>query len=67
MNEGWTEIYPTSRKFHYFRNRKSLCGRFALIGNAVLEPDDGKPAYTECVACRKKLESEKKKAGKAES
>jgi hypothetical protein len=25
--EGWTEIYPV-KKFHYFRDRRSLCGKF---------------------------------------
>lgn len=52
--EGWTWLF-NSRKDHYFRDGKSLCGKWGLLNCAGLEKSLPKKA---CAACKKKLEKE---------
>ena len=57
--EGWTFLF-NSPKWHYFREGRSLCGRFLLLGSPELEKgnDDSVSNY---VGCKRKLEREVKK------
>lgn len=60
--EGWTYLY-NSPKWHYFRNHRSLCGRFMLLAT----PEEGFEAdkhdhHKNCVGCRRKIEKEIAKA-----
>ena len=53
--EGWTWL-TNSRKWHYFKgSRRSLCGRFLLMGKMddLEEGNDDSP--DNCAACRRKL------------
>jgi hypothetical protein len=55
MNEGWGWLM-NSRKWHYFVEKKSLCGKWAIFKDDDLEQgDDGSP--DNCVACKRKLKS----------
>lgn len=61
--EGWGGLV-NSRKWHYFKGIKSLCGRWMCLSLVDLEQgNDDSPSN--CAACRKKLkklqEKEKKK------
>lgn len=53
MKEGWTWLF-NSKRDHYFRNGKSLCGKFACLGNDFTDEPDGIP----CATCLKKREKE---------
>ena len=58
LTEGWTWLIQTP-KWHYFVERRSLCGKWLLFGNPELEQgNDNSP--DNCKACLKKL----KKRGK---
>jgi hypothetical protein len=60
INEGWGYI-SNSPKWHYFRNGRSLCGRWGSFGRTDLEQgNDGSP--DNCKACRTKITAEKAKA-----
>lgn len=52
--EGWGHPVST-RKFHYFRDSRSLCGRWMFTGD--LEPD-GPKGPDDCAACRRKRDAE---------
>ena len=53
--EGWAQPV-NSRKFHYFRERQSLCGKWMFFGQNL---DDDKTEWGgECSVCRKKLNKE---------
>ena len=55
--EGWTWL-SNSRKWHYFVDNRSLCGKFGLLSSPKLEQgNDTSP--DNCMACRKKLEKPK--------
>jgi len=57
--EGWTWLI-NSRKWHYFVGPRSLCRRWALVGNPELEKgNDDSP--DNCAACKRKL-AERKQA-----
>ena len=56
--EGWTWL-QNSKKWHYFRNKKSLCGKWSLF----IHPNEGyelgnNDSSDNCTTCRKKLEKE---------
>lgn len=56
--EGWG-FTGTSRKAHYFRDGRSLCGKWGFRrSSAPHEPDTG-PSPDDCAACRKALDKEK--------
>lgn len=57
--EGWLQT-PSQRKFHYYRDRRSLCGRYGIFGTEPLEADNGQVSKDDCAACRTKLDKEKK-------
>ncbi|MGB9825256.1 MAG: hypothetical protein ACPLRU_01170 [Desulfofundulus sp.] len=51
--QGWAWLI-NSRKWHYFIDGKSLCGKYLLIGSPELEQgNDDSPEN--CAACRKAL------------
>ena len=63
--EGWTYLY-NSPKWHYFRDSRSLCGKFLLLDSSELE--EGKNDHPKnCMGCRRKLEAELKRQAAAES
>ena len=55
IREGWA-LPGRSRKYHYFRNAESLCGKWLF--NGLLEVDDGRPSPDDCAAFRKKRDAE---------
>ncbi len=61
--EGWTWLWNT-RKDHYFREGRSLCGRWLCLGDALLPNEPSEDEV--CKTCRRKrqkeLEKEKKDA-----
>jgi len=67
-DEGWHRAgtrnsWPSSVRRHYFRNRKSLCGKYFrrdyLIEFEGSDPMKQNP-YTDCVRCAKILKNEAK-------
>ena len=53
FKEGWTWLH-NSKKWHYFVDGRSLCGRWMLFSNPGLEQgNDDSP--DNCKACSKKL------------
>ena len=57
MKEGWTWLI-NSRKEHYFRDGKSLCGKWIYLGwDFTSTPPRGGVA---CATCLKKREKEQK-------
>jgi hypothetical protein len=55
--EGWTWLIGSPR-WHYMRENRSLCGKWACFGKPTLEQgNDASP--DNCAACRKKLAKEK--------
>lgn len=61
-NEGWKHLI-NSPKWHYFREGRSLCGRWATFGKGCCErgnnfsPDN-------CATCRKKVLKKLAKLGR---
>lgn len=53
MKKGWGNLF-NSRKWHYFIEGKSLCGKWMLMGNGNLV-DGQNDSPDNCAACRKKL------------
>lgn len=60
LKEGWSWLF-NSRKWHYFRNGVSLCGKFMILGLGEFEQgDDTSP--DNCKMCsRKRLKEIQKK------
>ncbi|TAN60753.1 hypothetical protein EPN18_08015 [bacterium] len=56
-NEGWVYL-KNSPKWHYIRNRTSLCNKFLYLGTQELEQGNNN-SPDNCAVCRKKLEKEK--------
>lgn len=56
QTEGWYGP-PRSRKFHYFRNARSLCGKWMVFVADSQVPWGVAlgPATQDCAACTKKL------------
>ena len=54
QNEGWWKPV-ISRKVHYFRKQRSLCGRYGCVGVERLLPDDGRDLVEGCTPCTRKL------------
>jgi hypothetical protein len=62
MKEGWTYLI-NAKKWHYFRDSRSLCGRWMYLGDSDLEMGkDNSP--DNCTACRAKLLKERARANK---
>lgn len=59
LTEGWG--YPLNgRKFHYFRNGRSLCLGWFFVGR--LQPDDtGKGTKDDCARCARLRQTECKR------
>ena len=55
--EGWTWL-TNSKKWHYFIDGRSLCGRFMVLGRPELEQGNNNSSDN-CKACVKKLEKRK--------
>ena len=59
-DEGWAE--PTkSRKYHYFRNGRSLCGRWGFFGELQGDEPYAK-SECDCRECWRRREKEWKAA-----
>ena len=52
VKEGWAYL-SNSLKCHYFKDGRSLCGRWAYFGNEFEQGNDD--SSDNCKACRKKL------------
>ena len=51
--EGWTWLWNV-KKWHYFREGRSLCGKYLLMGSGELDQgNDNSPSN--CKSCCKKL------------
>lgn len=60
--EGWAFPTLAAKKPHFFRgpDRRSLCGRYALIfipSGLQIAPDTGTTSPADCAACARKLEA----------
>jgi hypothetical protein len=54
MKEGWMWL-SNSPKWHYFRDGRSLCGRFALLGASDRHFEDGKNESSQnCKECSRR-------------
>jgi len=61
-NEGWG--WPSnSKKAHYFREGRALCGKWLFLGKLEQGNDD---SLDNCTACKKALQKENEKAKLAE-
>ena len=58
LSEGWTWLF-NSKKWHYFRKGRSLCGKWALLGHPELEADASSP--DNCKACVAKRVQERER------
>lgn len=54
---GWKYLFNHPKQ-HYFKEGRSLCGRWMTFGHGDCEPDNGKVQHDECVTCRRKLTPE---------
>lgn len=68
MTEGWTFLVNAT-KWHYFRNSRSLCGKWMYLGDDA-DLEQGKlQSPDNCEACRKRrireLAKENKKIAKS--
>ncbi len=60
MKEGWA--WPgLARKAHYFREARSLCGKWMFTGVFVRNQDSSQ-GPDDCATCFRKREKEKAKA-----
>ena len=57
--QGWTWL-GISRKWHYFVDGESLCGKYMLLGSPELK-NDNDDSPDNCKVCRKALEKLRKK------
>lgn len=57
--EGWTWLL-NARKWHYFVNRRSLCGKWAILFGGDLD-EIGSLDGENCKVCQRKLEERKSK------
>jgi len=57
--EGWTWLI-NSKKWHYFREGRSLCRQFLLLSSNDLETGNNDSADN-CAACKKKIKAEEAK------
>ena len=56
--EGWTWLY-NSKKWHYFRDGRSLCGKWGRFGSPDTLEQGKDDSPDNCAVCRKKLAKEK--------
>lgn len=62
--EGWTWL-KNSRKWHYFVDKRSLCGKWQVVADDDLEQgNDDSP--DNCAACKRKLAARTAEAGEGE-
>ena len=54
MKEGWSWLY-NSPKYHYFREGRSLCKRWMILGPGDFEQDWKDDMPDNCAGCQKKL------------
>jgi len=59
-NEGWARPV-NARKFHYYVNGRSLCGKWMLLGGH-LDEDEGATSSDDCKACARKMEERRQTA-----
>lgn len=56
--EGWTWLH-NSGKWHYFKNGKSLCGKYMILSNDSLKLGNDN-SLDNCVKCKKILKESNK-------
>jgi len=57
--EGWTWLY-NSKKWHYFKDGMSLCGKFMLLKSDKLEQGND-DSLDNCAICKKTLKKQNEK------
>lgn len=62
-SEGWAWLY-NSRKWHFFRNKQSLCGKFMLLGHPIDGYEIDRDSPSDCAECKRRRAKENT-AGKA--
>ncbi len=55
--QGWKYLFNATKQ-HYFKQGRSLCGRWMTFGHGDCIEDNGKPQHDECISCRSKLTPE---------
>lgn len=56
-NQGWKYLFNAPKQ-HYFKDGRSLCGRWMTFGHGDCIEDNEKPQHDECTSCRRKLTPE---------
>ena len=52
VSEGWA--FPAlARKFHYFKEGRSLCGKWFFLGDLIT--DTGTDSMRDCKPCQRKV------------
>jgi hypothetical protein len=65
MKEGWTYLINAA-KWHYFRDSRSLCGKWMYLGTSdLVKGHDASPQN--CRTCMNKLAKERAKKNRAAS
>lgn len=59
LTEGWVSLL-NSKKFHYVRDGRTLCGKFLYLGGAFT-PDAGWHNPDDCPKCSKSLRAKQSK------
>jgi hypothetical protein len=55
-DQGWAHPTATARKFHYFADGRSLCGRYGYWGAFDPDEDPFRHSPDDCVECRRRFE-----------
>lgn len=56
--EGWGHIH-NSRKWHYFRERQSLCNKWGIFPGIIELEQGNDDSSDNCAACKRKLAKER--------
>lgn len=57
--EGWTWLH-NSRKWHYFRDNRSLCGKYMLLKRPSEGYEGDVESLDNCAVCARKRAKERK-------
>ena len=55
MSEGWARPL-NSRKYHYFKEGRSLCGNWLFLSKDLSPDDPANDSKDDCKACMKKIQ-----------
>ena len=60
MKEGWNWLW-NAKKYHYFRNGQSLCGRWGILSDSGIDENHPDDSSENCKTCMKILQRERKR------